>query len=133
MKKSILTFLLIWLFGSTYSQDNLSSGPQEITGLSVEQFNSKITVKGKLVLVNFKANWCVVCKKQKPVLNEIQSELGEKLVFIEIDMERNPLIAEYFEVDGLPVNLIYKNGTLVWNRMGMVPKKEMLAVLKSYE
>lgn len=33
-------------------------------------------------------------------------------------MENNPAIADYFEVDGLPVLILYKDGYMIWNRVG---------------
>ena len=46
-------------------------------------------------------------------------------------MEKNPLIAEYFEVDGLPVNLLYDKGKIIWSREGIVSKIEITELLKN--
>ena len=83
------------------------------------------------MLVNFSAEWCIVCKKQKPILDEMKIEKKNILEIMYLNMEKNPLIAEYFEVDGLPVNLLYDKGKIIWSREGIVSKIEMLELLNN--
>lgn len=90
-------------------------------------------MSSKLVLVYFKADWCVVCKKQRPLLDDVVKENKDKVELLPIDMEDNPKIAAYFEVDGLPVTILYKNGKIVWDRMGLTEKKELLEQIHFFE
>src|SRR5438045_861696 len=98
-------FFLLLVF-TARSQDSLGEKPS-YKNLTVAQFNNFVNNKDKTVLVNFSADWCVVCKRQKPILDELSAIHKNDLLLLEIDMEENPLIAEFFEVDGLPINLIY--------------------------
>jgi thioredoxin 1 len=102
-------------------------------GLTVDQLNTRLQASSKLVLVYFKADWCVVCKRQKPILDAVVAENKSKVKLFEIDMEDNPLIAEYFEVDGLPVTILYKQGKIMWDRMGLTQKKELEEQLRFFE
>jgi thioredoxin 1 len=101
-------------------------------GMTVEQFRQRTCVPNKLVLVNFKADWCVVCKKQKPLIDEIAREERDNVEVLEIDMDNNPLIAEHFEVDGLPINFLFKDGVVIWDRMGLATKKEIADIIRAY-
>lgn len=108
----------------------LKEGP---VGMTVSQFTTQTSVKGKIILVNFKADWCVICKRQKPILDAIKVEHKDLLTILIIDMADNPLIAEYFEVDGLSITLLYKNGNMVWDHMGLLQKNDILEVVKALE
>jgi thioredoxin 1 len=133
MKQIFFITVLILFSGYCHSQntpgDSIARYPINMT---VDEFNKRTSIKDKLVLVNFEADWCIMCKKQKPILNEIIAE-KKNLEVIIIDMEQNPLIAEYFNVDGLPINLIYKNGTLAWDRAGFRTKNELLKQINVFE
>lgn len=137
MKIKTLLCLMIICFNITYGQNLIDSNSttknNEITfeNLSIEEFKKKVNNKNKLVLVNFSAEWCIVCKKQKPILDEMKIEKKNILEIMYLNMEKNPLIAEYFEVDGLPVNLLYDKGKIIWSREGIVSKIEMLELLNN--
>jgi len=102
---------------SANAQDSLEQD-NTIKNLTVEQFNKLIINNDKAVLVNFSADWCVVCKREKPILDQLRAGHPTDLILLEIDMEENPLIAEYFEIDGLPVTIAYDKGVMTWNKMG---------------
>jgi thiol-disulfide isomerase/thioredoxin len=67
--------------------------------------------KGKTVLVNFWATWCAPCRKEMPMLSELQTEFGgEDFEVVTIATGRNsvPGIQKFFEdieVDNLPLYL----------------------------
>lgn len=132
MKKLALLLFSITLFHSLLSAQETDSHKFPVN-LTVEQFKQRISNKNKMVLVNFSADWCVMCKKQKPILDEILKEKKNVLELMIIDMDDNPLIAEYFNVDGLPINLLYKNGILVWDRAGIKTKVELLTQIGYFE
>ena len=66
---------------------------------------------GKIVLVNFWATWCAPCRKEMPMLSELQTEFGgEDFEVVTIATGRNsvPGIQKFFAdigVDNLPVYL----------------------------
>ena len=101
--------------------------------MTVEEFRNLTCVKDKLVLVNFKADWCVVCRRQEPIIDQIRTEKQKTVNVLVINMETNPLIAEYFEVDGLPINILFKDGVIIWDRMGLQSKKEIMDIINAFE
>jgi thioredoxin 1 len=112
--------------------DSLGIIKMDPIGMTVDQFRQRTCVPNKLVLVNFKADWCVVCKKQKPLIDEIAREERDNVEVLEIDMDNNPLIAGHFEVDGLPINFLFKDGVVIWDRMGLATKKEITDIIRAY-
>lgn len=136
MKLKLIIPLILFFTSSLFAQgggDSTNTRDEGPTGLTVEQFNKRISMSNKLVLVYFKADWCVVCKKQRPLLDDLVKENKDKVELLSIDMEDNPNIAAYFEVDGLPVTILYKNGKIVWDRMGLTKKKELLEQIHFFE
>ncbi|PBQ30533.1 hypothetical protein CNR22_01695 [Sphingobacteriaceae bacterium] len=126
----LLTLFSFLSFSQGHQVDStISGGP---VGMTVDQFNRRIKTTNKPLLVYFSANWCVVCKRQMPVLKQVFSETGADAELLSITMESNPLIAEYFEIDALPALILYKDGTMVWNRVGFQEKEKIMEQLKYF-
>jgi len=76
-----LKFLLIWVFASGVFS-NAQSSPQ-IDLQDVKGGHHKIEeYKGKVVLLNFWATWCVPCASEMPLLGQMQSRYKGKIVII---------------------------------------------------
>lgn len=136
MKKAGLIFLCSLFTTVCLPQTDevaISANTDPLCDLTVEQYNQKVKVHNKLVLVYFKAGWCRVCLRQEPVLHDVQKEYSTKIDLLELDMDCNPLVSDYFEVGGLPILILYKNGKIVWDRLGIAQKKEIAEQIKCYE
>jgi thioredoxin 1 len=134
--KKLLIYSLLFICATLNAQngtDTIEDNTQEVNGLTVAAFNERVNKSKQPVMVYFKADWCIVCRKQRPVLKEVVNEKKGKVEFLEIDMEKNPLIAAHFEVDGLPIIILYKNGKIVWDKMGLTQKQELLDQIKFFE
>jgi thioredoxin 1 len=93
---------------------------------------SEIINDSKPVLVDFFATWCGPCKTLEPILSEVKSELGESIKIVKIDVDKNqPLAAEY-QVRGVPTMILFKDGKQLWRQSGVVPKHELVQLLKSH-
>lgn len=79
--------------------------------------------KGKYILLNFWATWCAPCRKEMPMLSELQSELGsDKFAVVTLATGRNPppAMKKFFNeigVDNLPLHRDPKSK--VGNEMGV--------------
>lgn len=80
-----------------------------------------------LVLVDFTAEWCGPCKMLKPVIDELKSDLGEKLMILKLDVDKNPEASAAYNIQGVPTLILFKKGKLVWRNSGLLP----LNLLKS--
>ncbi len=109
-----------------------STTKQEDKPITLEDFNRQINKKDTLVLVYFSAQWCTVCGKMKPVLQEIEKDFGNKLCLLKIDTDRDKEITTAFDIDALPVFMIYKNGCQEWVYVGLVDKAVLRGGIKKY-
>lgn len=105
-----------------------SSKPKE-AGMTSKQFQELLNTD-KIVLIDYYAEWCAPCKKMKPYLDEISSEMKDKVVVIRIDVDKNPLIAQEQKVDGIPLLQVYKNKNKTWSNVGFVEKDVVVNELK---
>jgi thioredoxin 1 len=84
------------------------------------------------VLVDFHATWCQPCKMQAPILQEYAREAGAKIRIIKIDVDKNPEIAQRFQIQGVPTLAIFKNGSLVWRQSGVTPKHVLSNIVEKH-
>ncbi|TLP75412.1 thioredoxin [Maribacter sp. ACAM166] len=83
------------------------------------------------VLVDFFADWCGPCKTLAPILKQVKEELGEAIKVVKIDVDKNQSLAAKYQVKGVPTMILFKNGKQVWRQSGVVPKHELLQVIKT--
>lgn len=102
-------------------------------GMSVEDFQKKISNKSKVVLVYFHANWCVPCVKLKPEISEIELETKDYCEVLKMDTDENPLVSDFYEINGLPMFVIYKNGKKSWENIGVLNKNQILEKINLYK
>ena len=96
--------------------------------MSVIEF-SNIIESNDVVLVDFSTQWCVPCKKMRPVIEEIKKEnKGLKVVFI--DADANKELVRKYRVRGVPVFIVFKNGNEEFRHVGMIDKKELMNKIK---
>ena len=95
----------------------------KILTLTDKNFNQQ--TKGKLVLVDFWAEWCAPCRMMAPVLNELANELPEGKFVGKVNIETYQSMAQRFKVRNIPTLILFKDGKEI-NRFVGVKNKEFL-------
>jgi len=96
--------------------------------ISVSEFSEMIQ-SNNFVLVNFSTQWCVPCRKMRPIIKEIKEENKNiKVVFIDADINQDLL--KHYTVKGVPVFIVFKNGVENFRHVGMIDKLELLNKIK---
>ncbi|TAI49749.1 thioredoxin [Flagellimonas allohymeniacidonis] len=93
---------------------------------------SKIINSNERVLIDFYADWCGPCKMLAPILNQVKEELGDDIKIYKIDVDKNPRIANKYQVRGVPTLLLFKDGKTVWRQSGVLQKKDLVDVIQAH-
>ena len=86
----------------------------------------------KPLIVDFFAEWCGPCKMQTPILKETKDKLGDQVRIIKIDVDKNPLVAQQFQVQGVPTIILFKKGEIKWRRSGVVPANTLIQLVQQH-
>lgn len=104
----------------------------DIKAVTDADFDTEVLKSDKPVLVDFWADWCGPCHLVSPILEEINAEHGDKMTFVKMDVDENPLTPAKYEVTGIPALNVYRNGEVVRQIVGAMPKAALLNELSEF-
>ena len=88
------------------------------------------TVASGTVLIDFFATWCNPCKMFGKVLEQVAKECDDSVVIAKIDVDQAQELAARFGVNTIPHIVVFKGGSIVAERSGVLTKPEVLELLK---
>lgn len=88
-------------------------------------FDSEVLKATVPVLVDFWAVWCAPCQMQGPIVEEVAQAMVGKAKVGKLNVDENPQMAQKYMVMSIPTLMIFKNGMVVKQFVG-VQSKEML-------
>ena len=102
------------------------------TAVTDETFETEVEKHGGLTVVDFWATWCAPCRMIAPILDQLASEYQGKVKVAKLDVDQNVRTATRFNVRSIPTLLFFKDGKLVDQVVGAVPKPALDAKFKQH-
>lgn len=85
-----------------------------------------------LVLVDFWAEWCGPCRSMLPILEATAVELGSQVKIVKVNIDENPQAPSQYGVRSIPTLFLFKDGTLVANKVGLVQQSSLVEWIKAH-
>jgi thioredoxin 1 len=92
-------------------------------------FDEQVLKSGKPVLVDFWAVWCGPCQVQGPIVKDVAGDMDGKAVVGELNVDENPNTAQKYGIMSIPTIMIFKNGAVVKQFIGVQSKETLLGEL----
>ncbi len=102
--------------------------------VAVSDADFSTTVEGRagVTMVDFWAAWCGPCRMIAPIVEELAGEYEGRVQVAKLDVDANPRSAAKFGVRSIPTILFFKDGKLVDQVIGAVPKSALEAKLAQH-
>lgn len=102
--------------------------------MALQHFDTKsfdaALAEGKLMMVDFWANWCMPCRMLGPVIEQLAQEYDGKAVIGKVDTDEQGELAMRYGVMSIPTVIFFKDGKEIHREVGALPKEVFVNVLK---
>ncbi|MDE2044848.1 MAG: thioredoxin family protein [Thermoplasmata archaeon] len=92
------------------------TSPRNLSGLEAKEYLKK----NENVVLDLWAAWCRPCRALRPIFDAEAGRFSGQVAFGRVNIERDPSLAERFEVRSIPTLLFFHEGELVRRHVGMV-------------
>ena len=90
--------------------------------LTEQTFDETLSTHEGLLMVDFWAEWCGPCRAIAPVLDDLARESSGRVTLAKVNVDENPGLAARYGVRSIPTILLVKQGKVVDQVIGAVPK-----------
>ncbi|MBW1760425.1 MAG: thioredoxin [Deltaproteobacteria bacterium] len=82
------------------------------------------------VLVDLYADWCQPCKQVSPIVEQVAQELVGKIKVVKVDVDSNPMVAQTFRAQSIPMLLVIAEGRVAQQHVGALDRPGILRLLE---
>ena len=100
-----------------------------IVHISEDSFDAEVLKSTTPVLVDFWAEWCGPCKAIAPLLDQIATEYQGRLRIAKVDVDSNQATAMRYGVRSIPTLMLFRNGVVEAQQVGLLSKDNLKKVL----
>jgi thioredoxin 1 len=104
----------------------------DVLNITDDNFETEVLQSSEPVLIDFWAVWCGPCRMIAPIVEELSSEYAGKAKIAKMDVDANPNISMKYGIRSIPILLIFKDGKVVEQIVGAVPKQKLVNALDTH-
>jgi thioredoxin 1 len=82
------------------------------------------------VLVEFGATWCGPCKKQAPILEQVQAKYGAKVKVVTVDIDESPNSSSKYGIRSVPTLFIFNKSEKVHSTVGLTSLSNLVSAFE---
>ena len=97
-------------------------GAQQVTDAD---FEAEVLKSDKPVLVDFWAEWCGPCRSLVPTIDALAVEMADKIKIVKMNVDESPNAPGKYGVRSIPALFIFKDGEVVDQKAGALPKSAL--------
>ena len=86
---------------------------------------------GKLMVLDFWAEWCGPCRMVTPIIDELSNEYEGRVIVGKMDVDNNDEVVSQFGIRNIPTVLFLKNGQVVDKIVGATSKDKFVAKIET--
>ena len=90
---------------------------------------AKARQQKKLLFIDCYTTWCGPCKMLAPTLDEVAAETAGKAAVYKLDIDQSPDIAQKYGVMSVPTLMVFENGQVKNQAVGVQPKQNILSMI----
>ena len=98
-----------------------------IKSIKENEFETEVANSDLPVLIDFWAEWCGPCKELSPILEEIASEMDNKIKIVKLNIDENPSLPNQHGVQSIPTLIAFKEGKPIATKIGGAVKSEIVS------
>ncbi len=102
----------------------------KITNVTDASFENDVLKSAQPVLIDFWATWCGPCRAIAPVVEQLANDYAGKVKVVKVNIDENPKTPTQYDVRSIPTLLMFKQGKVVGQIVGAVPKPKIEELVK---
>ena len=103
---------------------------ENITTITDQNFEGEVLKASQPVLIDFWATWCGPCRAIAPVVEQLAKEYAGKLKVGKVNIDEHPKTPTAYDVRSIPTLLLFKDGKVVGQIVGAVPRPKIEDLIK---
>ena len=103
----------------------------DVIELDDYNFDQTVLQGKKVALIDFWAPWCGPCKVLGPIIEEVAKEIKDTASVGKMNVDENPIISSRYKIMSIPTILVFKDGKIIDQVIGVQSKDALIKRLQS--